>query len=102
MSQRRYDEAQLWQQLKRRAQLAQTHGGGVIAGGEPGEPVLQRWELDGMQCVVRPNDPQGILRISIGGGPELPGGMGYCTIRGDKQQCIELLTRALQALQAGP
>jgi len=73
-----------------------------ITGGEDGEPVLSQWSANGVHVVQRPNDPQGILRVSIGGGDKLPVSLNYCVFRGDRGQCVDLLRKALKALESDP
>jgi hypothetical protein len=72
-----------------------------ITAGKDGEDELAAWS----KCQVRvrqlPPDEHGILRISIGGG-ETPVPVDYCSFRGDRQECIRLLRRALKALQGKP
>ena len=63
--------------------------------------VLADWRHDGMRCQLLPDDRQGILRISIGGGEDIPVG-DYCNIRGDIGKCIRLLERAVVALKQHP
>lgn len=73
-----------------------------ITAGKEGEPELARWNANGIEVVVRPNDPQGILRISVGGGDQTPVPLNYCTIRGDVGACISLLEQAIRALRKSP
>jgi len=74
-----------------------------ITAGSPNEPILARWKAtNGVEVVHRPNDPQGILRISVGGGHDTPVQLDYCTIRGGVGKCIELLERAIAALKESP
>jgi len=51
-----------------------------------------------------PDDPNNVLRISIGGGKAVVEGtegfFGYCVLRGDRDKCIEILRRSLKALQS--
>lgn len=88
--------------LEKRAEEAKQRGDGQITAGMQGEPILAKWDANGVQVVVRPDDPQGILRISIGGGHDLPVNLNYCTIRGDVGKCISLLEKAIAALRACP
>lgn len=66
------------------------------------EPVLADWKHHGVRCQLLPDDRQGILRISIGGGPDTPVRGDYCNIRGDVGKCIALLERAVEALKRCP
>ena len=65
-------------------------------------PALETWTADEIQVAKLPDDEQGILRISIGGGEHLPLRGDYCRFRGERGQCIRLLERALAAMQHGP
>ena len=49
-----------------------------------------------------PDDEHGVLRMSIGGGDNLPVTLNYCVVRGGIGQCIELLEKALKALRECP
>ena len=89
-------------ELERRAKKIREAGQSQITGGIEGEEELARWEHGGIHVVVRPDDPQGIIRISIGGGHDLPVNLNYCTIRGDVGKCIALLEQAIAALRACP
>lgn len=73
-----------------------------ITAGKEGEQELARWNADGIEVVIRPNDPQDILRISVGGGSKTPMPLDYCTIRGEVGACITLLERAIEALRSAP
>lgn len=62
--------------------------------------VIAEWEHDGIRCQELPADRQGILRISIGGGSDLPVVGDYCNFRGDHSKCIALLERVLTAMKS--
>ena len=86
--------------LRQRAAESVAKGDGTIAAGAPGEEPLAAYKAsNGVHVRLMPDDPQGILRISIGGGDKLPVTMNYCTVRGDIWQCIELLEKAVAALR---
>ena len=70
-----------------------------ITAGKENEPIIAQWRAHGMQVTVRPDDEQGILRISVGGGDKTPVPLNYCTVRGDIGACIKLLERAIRALR---
>lgn len=72
-----------------------------ITAGKEGEEPLAVWNAHNVQCTHMPDDEQGILRISVGGG-RTPVPMNYCVIRGSVGQCIELLERAIVALREAP
>jgi hypothetical protein len=84
--------------LEARALESRQRGWSRITTGYPGEEPLRQWGHAGIDVRKMPDDPQGILRISVGGGVE---GMDidYCTYRGDRMECIALLHRALRALE---
>ncbi len=88
--------------LQRRAEDSAAAGGSPITTGRSDETPIRDWEArGGMHIRQMPDDPQDILRISIGGG--VPGiDINYCTIRGDREACIALLNKALNALSRGP
>ena len=73
-----------------------------ITGGKPEEPVLNEWKRKGIHVRELPPDEHGILRISIGGGPDTPTAVDYCVFRGSHGKCVDLLRRALIAMQEGP
>lgn len=54
-----------------------------------------------MYCVRRPDDEQGILRISVGGGVQTVD-VNYCVYRGDLAKCLHLLRMAICALEECP
>jgi hypothetical protein len=89
--------------LRERAAKANTAAASVIAAGEKDEQELGSWKAsNGVYCRHLPDDPQGILRLSIGGGEHLPVTMNYVVVRGKIGQCIELLEKALVALRECP
>jgi hypothetical protein len=90
-------------ELRERAAKANTAAASVIAAGEKDEQELGSWKAsNGVHCRHLPDDPQGILRLSIGGGEHLPVTMNYVVVRGKIGQCIELLEKALVALRECP
>lgn len=90
---------QFMKRLKERAtNMVGTHASEITAGA-PGEPVLGEWIAEGIGVVRRPNDPQNVLRISVGGGMA---GMNYCVFRGNRLACIDLLERAAEAMKNEP
>ena len=91
-----------FEQLQARADKMREQKLSEITAGKEDEKELARWKAHGMTVVVRPNDPQDILRVSVGGGSKTPVPLNYCTIRGGTGQCIELLERAIRALKAAP
>lgn len=89
-------------ELDGRADLVKLAERSKMTAGFDGEPVLAKWESNGVQVVQRPPDPQQILRISIGGGDHLPVSLNYLTFRGDRGMCVDLLRKALKALETDP
>lgn len=70
----------------------------VITAGAPGEAVLAE-ETHNRVCVRKlPDDPLDVLRISVGEAVGI-GDSAYCVIRGDKLAALELLRRAVRALE---
>jgi hypothetical protein len=68
-----------------------------ITAGKRGESALLHFTRNDVEVTQRPDDEQKILRISIGGLWQVPN-TTYCVIRGDRQQCVDLLKKALKAL----
>lgn len=89
------------QRLRGRAERMHTGGKSKIAGGVDGEPALASWDYKGFNVCQRPPDEQGILRISIGGG-ETPVPLNYLVFRGGQGECVDLLRKALRALEHDP
>ena len=86
-----------WNRLMERARKGQRESTAEITAGKPGEPELDKWRAEcGMNIVQRPDDEQGILRVSVGGKPAV---IDYCVFRGDRAKCAELLERAAAALR---
>lgn len=93
------ESARFMERLKQRAE--QDKGKSQITAGRDSEEPLFVWTHEEVQVRHMPDDEQGILRISIGGG-HTPVPLNYCVIRGDVGQCIELLEKAIAALRAAP
>ena len=90
-------------ELRGRADKAERAAAAAITAGEKDEKELGSWKAsNGMHCRHMPDDPQGILRISAGGGESLPVTMNYLVIRGKVGECIDLLEKALVALRECP
>jgi len=89
--------------LTKRAEKAVEDRTSEITTGKPDEEPLARWKAsNGVHVIHMPDDPQYILRISLGGGDNVPVTMNYCTIRGGVGQCIDLLEKAIVALKECP
>ena len=85
--------------LEKRADNIAAAGKSKLSYGADGEPILDEYVSDGVHFRRMPDDPQGILRISIGGGDDMPVALNYCTYRGTRFKCIELLEKVLAALK---
>jgi len=72
-----------------------------ITAGKPDELELASWRHKRFHCRHLPDDEQGILRISVGGG-ETPLPMNYLVFRGTVGRCIQLLEGALAAIKKAP
>lgn len=87
--------------LRERAES--SHGVSKIAAGDDKETPIVRWVASNrVHCQRLPDDEQGILRISCGGGENIPVTMNYVSIRGGVGECIALLEKVLTALKECP
>lgn len=84
--------------LRVKAERLQREEKSSLTGGRPGETILGEWSSGGVTVRQLPADEHGVLRISIGGGPQTPVPLDYCVFRGERQQCVDLLRRALGAI----
>lgn len=89
-------------ELANRAEKIREQERSTITGGRDGEPVISEWTHNGIGIRQLPSDDMGILRISIGGGNDTPVVVNYCVFRGDHGKCVDLLRRALAAMEEGP
>lgn len=97
-----HDDRDAWLiDLGRKAKRMKAANQSEIAGGRAGESVLSEWKANGVGVRQMPPDEHGVLRILVGGG-ETPIPLNYCVFRGDHSACIDLLRKALTALEAGP
>ena len=88
--------------LKERADECMKHQMADITAGTPGEEIVDEWRHGRLTVTHRPDDEQGILRISIGGGAQLAKYDGdYCVFRGNRTACAYLLEQAAKALREG-
>lgn len=94
-----FKKIEWFEELKQAADAAKSRGDGIITAGNQGEPEIDSWEHKQMTVVQRPNDPHGILRISVGGSDQ-PLPLEYLTFRGDRQKCLALLRKAVVALES--
>lgn len=84
--------------LKEKANRMQSEGKSKITAGDDGEQPLEEWQQNGVHVRHMPPDEHGILRISIGGGIVAPMELNYCVFRGNHGACIDLLRKALKAM----
>ena len=92
-----HDRSALMRELFERADQLTEEGENKITAGEPDEDVVRKWKRGDMLVNQMPDDPQGVLRISVGGNV----GFGYCTFRGPRKACLSLLSDAVKALAQG-
>lgn len=82
----------------RKAAEMTRRGENLITAGRPSEqPLMQRHER-GFLIRHMPDDDMGCLRISIGESPDIEGS-AYLVFRGNREQVLTLLTRALGILE---
>ena len=96
------DGDQWFESLKQKADQMLKNGKSQITAGRPDEAVIAHWSRDKVSVTQLPDDEHGILRVSIGGGQDLPFECNYLTFRGDYDKCVDLLRKALSALEGGP
>jgi hypothetical protein len=91
-----------YKSLGEKADRMHAEGKSRITGGNKGEKPLAEWQFKTVHVRHMPEDEHGILRISIGGGDDTPIQLNYCVFRGSRGHCIDLLRKALKAMEAGP
>lgn len=87
--------------LRQRAFKMTAEGKSEITGGKVGEQPLDGWKSNKFHVQQMPDDEQGILRISIGGGITIEQ-LNYLVFRGDRLACLNLLRTAVKALEKRP
>ncbi len=93
---------QAWlRSLEQKAARMTAAGKSQITAGKPMEEALAEWKANGVGVTQLPPDEHGILRISIGGG-DTPARVNYCVFRGGHGRCVDLLRKALKAMEADP
>ena len=95
------ERAKFLSRLQDRAHSMVNSKASQITAGKPGEAVFMEWQRDHVHVRQLPDDEQGILRISIGGG-ETPVPCNYLVFRGKHNKCVDLLRQALRVLERGP
>ena len=88
--------------LEEKADRMREAGKSEITGGKEGEKPLAEWKDKGITVQHMPPDEHGILRISVGGGQDIPIPLNYCVFRGNRGHCVDLLRIALKAMEKGP
>ena len=88
--------------LEEKAARMKAAGQSKITGGDDGEECLAEWQHKRVHVRHMPEDEHGVLRISVGGGTDTPVELNYCVFRGNRGHCIDLLRKALKAMEAGP
>lgn len=87
--------------LRKKAKEYEERGLSRITAGRPGEEELASWKANGVSVRHLPDDEHGVLRISIGGG-DTPVPLNYLVFRGEHGACVNLLRKALAALESCP
>lgn len=96
------DGDQWFESLKKKAEEMEKQKASQITGGKSEEVPIAAWKRNNVSITQLPDDEHGILRISAGGGEGLPREVNYLVFRGEHGKCIELLRKALKALEGGP
>ena len=93
------EDDRLGKELHERARAMLDGKLSTITVGGPGEKSL--WEVEAQGFLVRrmPDDKLA-LRVSVGGEKAVGPGRGYLTIRGEPSECLSLMRRAAEALEA--
>lgn len=89
------EKSRILDELRLKAELMSELGKNRVTN----DKVQKEWVHDDIRVQLLPDDPQGVLRISIGGHPDFDRSE-YCTFRGDQSKCIALLERCLSAIKA--
>lgn len=88
--------------LEKKANKLVSEKKSTITAGEEDELPLTEYSATNEVHVKRlPEDKHGIIRISAGGGDNLPVKCNYVVFRGNPKQTIQLLRKALAALEEG-
>lgn len=95
-------DAEWLKSLESKANEIKAAKGSTITTGDDGEVPLCEYQARNDVHVRRlPEDKHGIIRISAGGGENLPVKCNYLVFRGNPKQTIQLLRKALAALEEG-
>lgn len=87
--------ADILRHLRAKAEVLGDLGKNRVANGK----VIRQWDAGGIRVQELPEDEQGVIRISIGGHPEITPSE-YCNFRGDQSKAIDLLERCLAAMKS--
>ena len=91
------------ERLRQRAEVAEKAAASTITAGTDSEQELGSWKAsNGIHCRHMPDDEQGILRLSIGGGDNLPAKLNYVVFRRRIGQCIEMVEKSIVSLRECP
>ena len=93
------DEAHIRLLLEQTLEDLEDEGVEVLVASNGEELVC--WQAHDVDVAKLPDDEQGIIRISIGGGDATPVQLNYCRFRGDHGACVDLLRKVLRAMEAG-
>jgi hypothetical protein len=88
--------AEFLKMLQIRGEVMEELGKNRMAQDRP----IRKWSHNGVTVQEQEAESTGVLRISIGGGPDTPVLGDYCTFRGDQSKCIALLEKVLVAMKA--
>ena len=89
------EQARFIEELKIRGDVMAELGKNRLAQGKP----IRKAEIDGIRFAEQEEESTGVIRISIGGGPDTPVRGDYCTFRGDQGKCIALLESVIAGLK---
>ena len=89
------EKSRILQELKLKAELMEEIGKNRVTQ----DRVVEEWTKYGVRVQMLPDDPHGVLRISIGGHPEFSKSE-YCNFRGDQGRCIALLEKCLKVMKS--
>ena len=85
--------------LTERMKEATAAGKNLITAGRDGETLLFRQTASGMHVQRLPDDPDGVVRISIGV-PEWDAMQAYLAFRGDPARVFDLLQRSVKVMRS--
>lgn len=88
-------ESRVIEQLRMKAEVPSDLGKNRVTN----DRVIEQWHHDKIRVQMLPDDPHGVLRVSIGGHLTIRPSE-YCHFRGDQGKCIALLERCLAAMKS--